>query len=60
MSGGRKVHLPSVPEVVMRLDVVVAIAAAAAVSSEISGTTANEFVNLFVATCIYARIMKMN
>jgi hypothetical protein len=40
VSGGRKVHLPSVPEVVMRLDVVVAIAAAAAVSRAISGTTA--------------------
>ena len=39
MSAGRKSRFPPVPEVVMRLDVVVAIAAAAVVSREISGTT---------------------
>ena len=53
--------LPSVPEVVMRLDVVVAIvaAAAAAVSREISGTTAiMNLLTYLLLICIYARITK--
>lgn len=52
-------YLASVPEVVMRLDVVVAIAAAAAVSREISGTTAiMNLLTYLLLICIYARMTK--